>query len=178
MTFGYENLFIFGTFPIFMHNIRNVTRGQVEYSPDVESLRWPKLTTMPKTIFQNSRFASQRPQVRIWESQTFLLSQASSNLVTPLHITIVLLEWHNLLTKLPAHQWQIINHKKLKQNAVDYRNHLTIENNLKVEKKVYYFETKHNFPFSHKTLGVCVEANTPKNSKAIMHFAKKLFIAS
>ena len=68
--------------------------------------------------------------------------------------------------------------QKMKQNAVDYRNHLTIENNLKVEKKVYYFENKHNFPFSHKTLGVCVEANTPKNSKAIMHFARKLFIAS
>jgi len=55
----------------------------------------------------------------------------------------------------------------LKQNAVDYRNHLTIENNLKVEKKVYYFENKHNFPSPHKTLGVCVEANIPKKSKAI-----------
>ena len=30
----------------------------------------------------------------------------------------------------------------LKQNAVDYRNHFTIENNLKVEKKVCYFENK------------------------------------
>jgi len=34
----------------------------------------------------------------------------------------------------------------LKQNTVDYRNHLTIENNLKVEKKLYYFENKYNFP--------------------------------
>jgi len=33
----------------------------------------------------------------------------------------------------------------LKQNAVDYQNHWTIENNLKVEKKLYYFENKHNF---------------------------------
>ena len=33
----------------------------------------------------------------------------------------------------------------LKQNAVDYRSHPTIENNLKVEKKVYYFENRHNF---------------------------------
>jgi len=32
----------------------------------------------------------------------------------------------------------------LKQNAVKY--HLTIENNLNVEKRVYYFESKHNFP--------------------------------
>jgi len=34
----------------------------------------------------------------------------------------------------------------LTQNAVDYGSHLAIENNLKVEKKVYYFENKHNFP--------------------------------
>ena len=33
----------------------------------------------------------------------------------------------------------------LKQNAADYRSHLTIENNLKV-KKAYDFENKHNFP--------------------------------
>ena len=33
----------------------------------------------------------------------------------------------------------------LKQNAVDYRSHLTIENSLKVEKQVYYFENRHNF---------------------------------
>jgi len=68
--------------------------------------------------------------------------------------------------------------KNLKQNAVDYRNQLTIENNLKVEKMVYYFENKHNFPSPHKRLGVCVETNIPKNSKAIMQFARKLFIAS
>jgi len=43
--------------------------------------------------------------------------------------------------------------KYLQQNAVDYRNHLTIENNLKVEKKEYYFENKHNFPSPIKRLG-------------------------
>jgi len=36
----------------------------------------------------------------------------------------------------------------LKQNSVDYRSNLTTENNLKVEKKVYYFENKHNFPLT------------------------------
>jgi len=38
----------------------------------------------------------------------------------------------------------------LKENAVDCRSHLTIENNLKVDKKVYYFENKHNFPSHQK----------------------------
>jgi len=52
--------------------------------------------------------------------------------------------------------------KHLKQNAVDYRSHLTIENNLKVEKKVDSFENKHNFPPSKKTLGVRVETSIPK----------------
>jgi len=41
-----------------------------------------------------------------------------------------------------------------KQKAVDYRNHFTIENNLKIEKKVCYFENKHNFSPPLKTLGV------------------------
>jgi len=56
-----------------------------------------------------------------------------------------------------------------KQNAINY--HLTIENNLNVEKKVYYFESKHNFPSPKKTLGVCVETNIPNNSKTIIMLA-------
>jgi len=66
----------------------------------------------------------------------------------------------------------------LKQNAVDYRNHLTIENNLKVEKSYIISKSSTTFPSPHKTLGVCVETNIPKNTKAIIHFARKLFIAS
>jgi len=37
-----------------------------------------------------------------------------------------------------------------KQNAVDYRSQLAIEGSLKVEKAVYYFENKQNFPSSPK----------------------------
>jgi len=48
---------------------------------------------------------------------------------------------------------------------------LTIENNWKVEMKVYYFENKHNFPSPEKTLGVRVETNIPNNSKAIIMLA-------
>jgi len=42
-----------------------------------------------KHVFQNSTFASERPQVRTWGRQTCFFPQAPSNLVTPLHITIV-----------------------------------------------------------------------------------------
>jgi len=40
----------------------------------------------------------------------------------------------------------------LKQNAADYRSHMTIENNSKVEKKVYYFENSTTFTLRQKTL--------------------------
>ena len=43
-----------------------------------------------------------------------------------------------------------------------------MENN---PKKVYYFENKHNFPPHKKTLGVRVETNISKNSKAIIMLA-------
>jgi len=49
----------------------------------------------------------------------------------------------------------------LKQNAVDYLSYLTIENTLKVEKKIFYFENKHNS--TQKTLGVRVATNVPKH---------------
>jgi len=59
----------------------------------------------------------------------------------------------------------------LKQNAVDCLSRLTIENTLKVEKKVYYFENKHSFSSPPKMLGLREETNIPKNSKAIILLA-------
>jgi len=56
----------------------------------------------------------------------------------------------------------------LKQSSVDYRSHLTIENNLKVEKRYIVSKTSATFPPPQKTLGVRVETNIPKNSKSIM----------
>jgi len=41
----------------------------------------------------------------------------------------------------------------LKQNAVDYGSHLTIENNLNVEKRYNTSENKHKFPSPQKRLG-------------------------
>jgi len=39
------------------------------------------------------------------------------------------------------------------------------------KKRYIISKTSTTFPPPHKTLGVCVEKNIPKNSKAIMHFA-------
>jgi len=60
----------------------------------------------------------------------------------------------------------------LKQNAVDYRSHLTIEDNLQVEKRYIISNTSTTFPNPKKTLRVRVETNTPtKNSKVIITLA-------
>jgi len=48
---------------------------------------------------------------------------------------------------------------------------MNIENNLKVEKKVYYFENRHNFHCPPKNAWVRVETNIPNNSKAIIMLA-------
>jgi len=40
-----------------------------------------------------------------------------------------------------------------------------------VEKKVYYFENKHNFPSPQKNVWVRVETYMPKNAKAIIMLA-------
>jgi len=56
----------------------------------------------------------------------------------------------------------------LKQCALDYGRHLTIENNLKVEKRYIISKTSTTLPPPPKTFGVRVETNIPKNSKAII----------
>jgi len=99
-----------------------------------------------KHLFQNSTFTSERPQVRTWGCQTCFFPQAPSNVDTPLHITIVKPKWRNLLQKYLPVSGKLSITNYLKQNYVDYRSHLTKDNNLKVDKKVYYFENKHNFP--------------------------------
>ena len=48
---------------------------------------------------------------------------------------------------------------------------MTIDNNLNVEKNVYYFENKHNFPSPPKKVGVCVETHIQKNSNVIIILA-------
>ena len=51
---------------------------------------------------------------------------------------------------------------------------MTIENNVKVEKTVYYFENKYNFSLPpQKNAWVRAETNIPKNSKAIVVLARR-----
>ena len=57
----------------------------------------------------------------------------------------------------------------LKQNALDYWRHLTIENNLKVEKR--YIISKTSTHPQKNTFGVRVKTNIPKNSKAMIMLA-------
>ena len=151
-----ENLFAFENFLRFLlHTTRDVTKEQGDTIPRAPNhCGGPKVTIMSFQIFQNNIFAFERPLVRTWVRQICFLPQAPSNLVTLLHIAIVWPKWRKLLTKIPAHQWQTINHKQFKTNAVDCRNHFSIENNLKVEKKACYFENKHNSSPPLKTLGV------------------------
>jgi len=106
-----------------------------------------------KHFLENSTFASERPQVRTWGRQMCFLPQAPSNLVTTLHITIVYIKWLNgcLQKYLPISGKRSITNY-LKQNSVDYRSHLTIENNLKVEKRYIISKTSTTFPPPKKRL--------------------------
>ena len=61
------------------------------------------------------------------------------------------------------------------------QSHLTTDNNLKIEKNVYYFENKHNVPYStKKTLEVRVETNNKKleSNNYAGTLPWKVFIAS
>jgi len=52
-----------------------------------------------------------------------------------------------LFTKISSNLWQAINHKLFKtKNATDYENHLTIQNNLKVEKRIVISKTSTTLP--------------------------------
>jgi len=68
----------------------------------------------------------------------------------------------------------------LKQNAVDYRSHLAIENNLKVVKEVAYIISKTSTTFTQKTLGVHAEKHTKKleSNNYAGTLPWKVFIAS
>jgi len=76
-----------------------------------------------------------------------------SNLVTPLHITIVFQKWRNLFTKYLPISGKLSITSYLKQYAVDYRSHLTIEGNLQVEIRYIISKTSTTFPTQKKRLG-------------------------
>jgi len=91
------SLFIFGHFSDFCCITPEVSRG-VQEGPIPRgpnhcggriTVGAKKSHKCQKHFFQKSTFASERPQVRTWGHQTCFFPQAPSNLVTPLHITIV-----------------------------------------------------------------------------------------
>jgi len=56
-----------------------------------------------------------------------------------------------LFAKIPVQQWQTINRTLFKQNVVDYyQSHLTIENNVKVEKGYIISKTSTTLPPAEK----------------------------
>jgi len=61
------------------------TLTMMRNSPGAESLPGcPKIPNNVTNTLQHDKFASDRPQVRTWGSQTCFLPRAPSNLVTPL----------------------------------------------------------------------------------------------
>ena len=114
-------------FRFLLHNTRDVTgvsRGH--NSPGAKSLpRAKKSQQRHKHFFQYSTFASKISQVRTWVLQTCL---------TRRHLTS-LRPW---TPRLSRKCWT-------PRNAVDYRSHLTIGNNLKVEKRYIISKTSTTF---------------------------------
>ena len=131
-------------FRFLLHNTRDVTKGS--------QILGRRITTGAKKsqqchnqIFQNGTFASERPQVRTWGRHlTSSLRPCTSRLSLP--------KWQICLQKyLPiGGKLSITNY--LKQNAADYRSHMTIENNLKVEKRYVISKTGTTFTPPQKTL--------------------------
>ena len=133
-------------FRFLLHNTRDVTgvsRGH--NSPGAKSLpRAKKSQQRHKHFFQYSTFASERPQVRTWVLQTCLARRHLTSLrpwtprLSSQNGEICLQKYLPISGKL-----SITNY--LKQNAVDYRSHLTIGNNLKVEKRYIISKTSTTF---------------------------------
>ena len=138
-------------FRFLLHNTRDVTRRERgQNSPGAESLRVVrgrrKSQQGHKHFLKYSTFASERLR---FEHGGAKLVSCSRRHLTSLRPCTSRLSSQNveicLQKYLPIRgRLSIINY--LKKNAVDYRSHLTIENDLKVEKNVYYIENKHNFP--------------------------------
>jgi len=147
MTFGLENLFIFGKFSDFCciapETQRGGQGGTIPLAPNhcggpksqnnVTSTFFKTVHLLPKELRFEHRGAKPvfypRRHLTSVRPCTARLSSQNNETCLQKHLPI-------------SGKLSITNY--LKQNAVDYRSHLTIENNLKVEKNVYYFQNKHN----------------------------------
>ena len=153
-----------------LHNTRDVTKGARFLG--AESLRGSKSSSnVMSTFFQNSTFASERPQVRTWGCQTCFMSRAPSNLVTPLHDA-----HHDCLAKMAKFVYINTRPSVANYQSQNFWNKMLLMSKsfnhrkyLEGRKKVY-FENKHNFP-PKKMLGLREKTNIPKNAKAIIMLA-------
>ena len=158
-----------------MHNTRDVTKGAREQGAQFLGRR---ITTGGKKsqqchnqFFQNSTFASERPQFGTWGRQTCIPRRHLTSSLRPCTSRLFSQNDEICLQKYLPIGGKLSITSYLKQNAADYRSHTTLENKLKVEKKVYYFENRHNFHSPQKNACVRVETNIPKNLKAIILLA-------
>ena len=137
------------TFRFLLHNTRDVTRGQrgtISRAPNRymgAKSRSNVITTFFKTVGlhllpKDPRFEHRGAKLVSFPRRHLTSLCSCTSRLSSQNDEICLQKYLPISGKL-----SITNY--LKQNAVDYRSHLTIENNLKVEKKVYYFENRHNF---------------------------------
>jgi len=134
-------------FRFLLHNTRDVTRGERGKNSRARNHRGgPKSpNNVISTFFQNSTFASERPQIQTWGRQTCILPHhASSNFVTLSAQCTSRLSSQNgeiCLQKYLPISGKLSTTKCLKQNALDCRSRLTIENILNVEKRYIFSKT-------------------------------------
>jgi len=141
-----------------------------------------KLVENWKSCIINKTDASERSQVRTWGRQTKLVSFPRRHLTSLRPCTSRLSRQNGeiCLQKYLSIGGKLSITNYLKQNAVSYRSHLTIKNNLNVEKKVYYFESKHNFPPKKVAWGMRRDKHTKKleNNNYAGTLPCKVFITS
>ena len=135
-----------------LHNTRDVTKG-AQFLGRRITTGGKKSQQCHNQFFQNSTFASERPQVQTWGRQTCIPRRHLTSSLRPCTSRLSSQNDEICLRKYLPIGGKLSITSYLKQNAADYRSHITIENNLKVEKKVYYFENRHNFHPPKKTLG-------------------------
>ena len=149
------NLFIFGHFSDFYCITPEVSRGG-DNSLGAESLRGGKKSQQCQKDFSSKQYICFRktsgsnmgaPNLFLSKGHLTSLRPWTSRLSSQ-NGEICLKKYLHISGKL-----SITNY--LTQNVVDYRSHFTIENNLKVEEEVHYFENKHNFP-SHGSVIMCL----------------------
>jgi len=172
MTFGLEDFLFSKNFPIFVayHQRRNEGWQGGHNSPDAESLRGgQKVATTSQTLFLKTVGLHLLPKDLRFEHGGAKLVSFPRRHLTSLRPWTSRLSSQNdeicLQKYLPIIRKLFIT-SYLKQNAVDYRSHLTIENDLKVEKRYIISKASTTFHPSQKNVwGTRRDKHTKKTRK-------------